>query len=1128
MLNDGDYAAPSSPVPGAGGIDGGNSGNGKAHELSRAESQEVAGIRQLISLATLSVLFGPARRGKTWVLHNGVFPRLRQERYLPVPVHIDVESTAPRPGEQVLIALHAAASSAGGDDPPYVADERLWEHFHRADRLYWSADHHVLTPVIVLDQFEELLADRVSPESSRRVREFMVELAEVVENRVPLRVLRRLEQSDMDVIQAGYSVECAPLRVVLCLQEDFLPRLEEFKELLPSLQRNQMRLARVFGRDLGANGGRGNSIRARAMDLLEDGQFGLAIEQLERLVAEHAGDAQKSTAEDLLGLAHYMLEQYEKAARYFDIAARDAEALVDRVKWEAWSRLARANHDAAIAAAPPVSEFDAAELLAPPAIGDADLPQPPEPGKRSLSARVYALLGDSSGRVMDVVFEKMRTGMVARHDASQSIWTTWDREPLWLGLLTLAHMREQLETQNLKNPYPDGVRTAFQQDLVAPGATAWFRTYDGSWNDPKNPREGSANVRFPRNVDARAAFPDRGTLDEPSVARISEELLARRGGEMQAVPFLNLLAASWIQFMVHDWVSHRTFPPNGSAHVLAVPDGLPIRTEYYQKEIRIGKTMPDPTRQPLDAGSPPTTINEVTSWWDASQLYGSDVTTAARLRAGVDGKLRLDGEFLPRDSNGDELAGYQRNWWVGLSILHTLFVKEHNAICDRLRELNPIWDDERLFHTARLINAAIMAKIHTVEWTPAILPNPTLKLALEANWYGLLESRLFRKRRKVLRRIKIRHGVVGGLVGNPVEKHGVPYGLSEEFVEVYRLHELLPDSLSILNLGRPAQQEQVMLVETRGRCAPTLAREHGIANLIASFAVQSPGQITLHNYPDSLRRLAVPGAPVLDVAAADVLRARERGVPRYNAFRRQLGLRPIRHFEDLTDDAEDVATLRRIYGNVEQLDMHVGTRAERTRPRGFGFGETLFQIFILNASRRLQADHFFTDAFNAETYTQAGLDWIDDATFKSVLLRHYPELAATGLTNVENAFEPWDSAEGLTEARHPLRYIDQPSRLHRAVEGLVEGGRAAVSKVKSLARQAAEGAGRLQTVVRAAASGASVFDPLPPGSFGLPVLGESAEFIKGSGPFLEKRYRTYGPIFKTHVAGQPTVCLGGA
>ena len=99
----------------------------------------------------------------------------------------------------------------------------------------------------------------------------------------------------------------------------------------------------------------------------------------------------------------------------------------------------------------------------------------------------------------------------------------------------------------------------------------------------------------------------------------------------------------------------------------------------------------------------------------------------------------------------------------------------------------------------------------------------------------------------------------------------------------------------------------------------------------------------------------------------------------------------------------------------------------RTGTTGFGFGETLFEVFILNASRRLQADRFFTDAYREDVYTEEGLGWIDRASLKEVLLRHYPRLAQMGRSNVDNAFEPWDVGE-LDPARHPLRRLEPELR----------------------------------------------------------------------------------------------------
>ena len=78
----------------------------------------------------------------------------------------------------------------------------------------------------------------------------------------------------------------------------------------------------------------------------------------------------------------------------------------------------------------------------------------------------------------------------------------------------------------------------------------------------------------------------------------------------------------------------------------------------------------------------------------------------------------------------------------------------------------------------------------------------------------------------------------------------------------------------------------------------------------------------------------------------------------------------------------------------------------------------------MSASRRLQADRFYTDDYNADVYTPEGLRWIDQTDLKTVILRHYPELADTGLANIKNAFEPWDDGPKLDPKRHPLRAWD--------------------------------------------------------------------------------------------------------
>jgi hypothetical protein len=186
--------------------------------------------------------------------------------------------------------------------------------------------------------------------------------------------------------------------------------------------------------------------------------------------------------------------------------------------------------------------------------------------------------------------------------------------------------------------------------------------------------------------------------------------------------------------------------------------------------------------------------------------------------------------------------------------------------------------------------------------------------------------------------------------------------------------------------------------------------EVGLVDSFYSFGIAHPGAITLHNYPRFLQELHTPDGKTVDLAATDVLRIRERGVPRYNDFRRLFHLKPAATFEELTDNPQWAEELRRVYGDVERVDLMVGLYAEPL-PKGFGFSDTAFRVFILMASRRLKSDRFFTRDYNAETYTQTGLDWIDDTSMRDVLLRHYPELAPA-LEGVENAFAPWQRVSG--------------------------------------------------------------------------------------------------------------------
>ncbi len=570
----------------------------------------------------------------------------------------------------------------------------------------------------------------------------------------------------------------------------------------------------------------------------------------------------------------------------------------------------------------------------------------------------------------------------------------WHRLPPFLGVPNLIAVRNVLREKNL-----------FDTETAAPSTDAgdarWrrARSSDGRGNDPSNPGMGAVGRRFGRNVPPDHTVPEGlpGLL-EPNPRTISRRLLVR--DTFVPAESLNLLAAAWIQFQVHDWFAHgKTEPGNEFRLPLEAGDTWPPGDPML-----VRRTPPDPDRSPEDAGRPPTFRNRASHWWDGSQIYGSDDETTASLCSLDDGRL-LIGEtdhLLAIDPlTGFDRSGFTDNWWVGLSLLHTLFTREHNSIVDRLRRERPDWTGEQLFNTARLVNVALMAKIHTVEWTPGILAHPTLLWGSNVNWWGLAGERL----NQILSRVS-RNEVIRGIPGSPTDHHGVPFSLTEEFAAVYRLHPLLPESIRFASATDGRFQKELAFPDVAFKQArAVLDGTTTMADVAYSLGIAHPGAVVLHNFPSFLCNLKLPDGELLDLGAIDVLRDRERGIPRYNQFRRLVHCRPAKTFAKLTSNPQWAAELEDVYGDVERVDLLVGTLAE-DRPRGFGFSDTAFRIFLLMASRRLNSDRFFTTDYTAEVYTQAGLDWVNSNTMKTVLLRHYPELAPA-LGDANNAFAPW-------------------------------------------------------------------------------------------------------------------------
>jgi Animal haem peroxidase len=574
----------------------------------------------------------------------------------------------------------------------------------------------------------------------------------------------------------------------------------------------------------------------------------------------------------------------------------------------------------------------------------------------------------------------------------------WDKVSTPLGLAVLVGVRNILRQRNLHDTNEAPTTGA----APAPPFDATLltqRSPDGTYNDLAIPTMGRAGSRFGRNVPHEYTYPDADRLFEPNPREVSLRLLTR--APFQPATSVNALAAAWLQFMIRDWFSHGRGDPANTWTINLEP-GDP----WPEQPMRIPRTPADPTRPAGDDGFPPTYVNSETHWWDASQLYGNSLQQQQLFRAGApDGKLRLrdDGLLdLPTDPSLDptQVPG----WWLGLALMATIFVREHNAICDRLRSEYPQWSDEDVFQRARLVNAALIAKIHTVEWTPAVISHPTTKLALRANWWGLAGERIS----KVLGRVSSDE-VLSGIPGSHTNHYGVPYSLTEEFVAVYRMHPLVPDDYSLRRAADDGLIREATFPELAGPKSKQVTEQIPMTDLLYSFGTINPGLVVLHNFPKFLQEFERPDGKFQDLAATDILRSRELGVPRYNDFRRLLNLKPAASFDDLTDNPQWAREIEEVYGgDIEQVDLTVGMFAEPL-PENFAFSDTAFRIFVLMASRRLNSDRFFTTDYNAQVYTQAGLDWIDENDMKTVLLRHYPGLAPA-MRGVANAFWPWHKA----------------------------------------------------------------------------------------------------------------------
>lgn len=596
-----------------------------------------------------------------------------------------------------------------------------------------------------------------------------------------------------------------------------------------------------------------------------------------------------------------------------------------------------------------------------------------------------------------------------------------------LDLARPVNRRNQIEDHNLQSAYPKNEQTGHvSKDMACSAASEVSRSVDGTCNDLKDPAMGAAGTRFQYNTrpDDKYAINDPPLMD-------AAKLLDRK--EFKELPVLNLLGVASLQGNVHDWMDHGKHQNMaGGMHTIELPEDHPIRQKYGQTEMKIPKLLIDSTRTESDGKEQirQTYENTVTHWWDASEIYGSDAETASRLRAHKDGKMRLtDDGLLPIGPQGVPDTGFNQNWNPLLEVVHTLYVREHNSVADMLTKAYPQKDfeqwkgklpeilkpmfgeklpdklsdeqyDEFIYSRARLITAAEKAKIHTVDWTPVALNNPTMTEAMRDN-YG---------QEKVGWRANVNEHEIGGIWGNKTHQAGVPYAMEEDFVQSYQqMHGLVPDQFKLYDHNSGKQIADIPMGAALQANSRKVIEAAGFDNVLYSMGVDKAGQITAGNHPNFMRDLNVRGNYV-DMAAVDFLRGREKHLPRYNEYLRQMHEKPVSSFEELVpNNVELREAIRKVYNNdIEKVDTVIGSLAEwpdRT-PKTMGFSASTFLEFILMASRRVQADRFYTEDFRPEIYTPEGIARIRNLNgMRDVIERNAPNLKEAVSTR-DSSFHP--------------------------------------------------------------------------------------------------------------------------
>jgi peroxidase len=454
------------------------------------------------------------------------------------------------------------------------------------------------------------------------------------------------------------------------------------------------------------------------------------------------------------------------------------------------------------------------------------------------------------------------------------------------------------------------------------------------------PSVRAADVQLPRLSDAD--YSD-GVSSPSGISRPSARVISNIV-HAQAETIPNTVGATgfvwqWGQFIDHDLDLTQTAKPKEPFNI-EVPVGDEHFDHFHQgnKTISFDRSKYD-TQTGTGIHNPRQQVNQITSLIDASNVYGVDYERQQALRAN-DGTGQLKTSFgnlmpyneegLPNADGPDGrfagrplfLAGDIRaNEQIALTAMHTLFVREHNRLASHIGAKNPELSGDEIYAKARTYVAAELQVITYEEYLPVLLGPNAL------NPY---------------------HGY------NPYVN---PEVYNEFSTVAYRFgHSALPPTLRRLDAsGAPIPQGNIALRDAY--FAPHLIiHEGGIEPLLRGLAAEQMENVDVFII-DEVRNFLFgkPGDGGLDLAALNIQRGRDHGMPAYNELRAAVNLPKMASFADITADVEVQQRLEEAYGHVDYIDAWVGGLAEDHVPGGL-VGELFFVIIKDQYERLRDAD----------------------------------------------------------------------------------------------------------------------------------------------------------------------------